>query len=194
MLAEAARVAAAVRERGGACPISVNVAAADLLGGHIYDGVSRALRMHGARAEDLKLELTETSFAHSPDAMRWVMGRLRDSGLSLAIDDFGTGFSSLAYLNDLPVDEVKIDRSFIAGLPGKQRNRSIVRATIAMAHELGLAVVAEGVDEDEVMRILREDRCDRAQGYLIAEPLPEADFLEFFSDNRRRSMRTHTGA
>jgi len=194
MLAEAARVAAAVRERGGACPISVNVAAADLLGGHIFDSVSRALRMHGARAEDLKLELTETSFAHSPDAMRWVMGRLRDSGLSLAIDDFGTGFSSLAYLNDLPVDEVKIDRSFIAGLPGKQRNRSIVRATIAMAHELGLAVVAEGVDEDEVMRILREDRCDRAQGYLIAEPLPEADFLEFFSDNRRRSMRTHTGA
>src|SRR5690606_41826554 len=120
-------------------------------------------------------------------------GRLRESGLALSIDDFGTGFSSLAYLNDLPVDEVKIDRSFIAGLPGKQRNRSIVRATIAMAHELGLAVVAEGVDDEAVMRILREDRCDRAQGFLIAEPLPEAQFLEFFADNRRRSARARTG-
>jgi len=189
MIREAARVAGVLRARGASCPISVNVAAADLLGGDIVDTVLGALREHGTRARDLKLELTETSFARSPDAMRWVMNRLRNSGLTLSIDDFGTGFSSLAYLNDLPVDEVKIDRSFIAGLPRKQRNRSIVRATIAMAHELGLAVVAEGVDDDDVMRILREDRCDRAQGFLIAEPLPEADFLEFVADRQRRALR-----
>jgi len=189
MIREAARVAAALRARGTSCPISVNVAAADLLGGDILDSVLGAMRTHGTCAQDLKLELTETSFASSPDAMRWMMRRLRDSGLALSIDDFGTGFSSLAYLNDFPVDEVKIDRSFIAGLPGKQRNRSIVRATIAMAHELDLAVVAEGVDSDAVMRILREDRCDRAQGFLIAEPLPEADFLEFFADRERRALR-----
>src|SRR5690606_18450343 len=189
MIREAARVAAALRARGTSCPISVNVAAADLLGGDILDSVLGAMRTHGTCAQDLKLELTETSFASSPDAMRWMMRRLRDSGLALSIDDFGTGFSSLAYLNDFPVDEVKIDRSFIAGLPGKQRNRSIVRATIAMAHELDLAVVAEGVDSDAVMRILREDRCDRAQGFLIAEPLPEADFLGFFADRERRALR-----
>jgi len=193
MIKEAARVAAALRERGGSFPISVNVAPSDLLGDDIFRSISGALHEHGARTADLKLELTETSLARSPDSMRWVMGRLRESGLALSIDDFGTGFSSLAYLNDLPVDEVKIDRSFIAGLPGKQRNRSIVRATIAMAHELGLAVVAEGVDDEAVMRILREDRCDRAQGFLIAEPLPEAQFLEFFADNRRRSARARTG-
>ncbi|HEX6996239.1 MAG TPA: bifunctional diguanylate cyclase/phosphodiesterase [Gammaproteobacteria bacterium] len=188
MIREAARVAGALRTRGTACPISVNVAAADLLGGDILDSVLDALRRHDTCARDLKLELTETSFARSPDAIRWVMSRLRDSGLTLAIDDFGTGFSSLAYLNDLPVDEVKIDRSFIAGLPGRERNRSIVRATIAMAHELGLAVVAEGVDDDAVMRILREERCDRAQGFLIAEPLPEAEFLEFVADGRGRAL------
>jgi len=189
MIREAARVAALLRARGASCPISVNVAAADLLGGDFLDNVLGALRTHGAHAEDLKLELTETSFATSPDTMRWVMGKLRDSGVTLSIDDFGTGFSSLAYLNDLPVDEVKIDRSFIAGLPGRQRNRSIVRATIAMAHELGLAVVAEGVDNDAAMRVLREDRCDRAQGFLIAGPLPEADFLEFFAERERRAVR-----
>lgn len=193
MIAEAARVAGALRGKGARCPISVNVAASDLLRGDIEEHVLEALGKHGGGLEDLKLELTETSFAQSPDAMRWMMSRLRESGLMLSIDDFGTGFSSLAYLNDLPVDEVKIDRSFIAGLPGKQRNRSIVRATIAMAHELGLAVVAEGVEDDAAMRILREDRCDRAQGYLIAKPLPEDAFLEFVQE-RQRACRPRTRA
>src|SRR5690606_37396376 len=89
MIREAARVAAALRARGTSCPISVNVAAADLLGGDILDSVLGAMRTHGTCAQDLKLELTETSFASSPDAMRWMMRRLRDSGLALSIDDFG---------------------------------------------------------------------------------------------------------
>src|SRR5690606_20557700 len=138
MISEAARVAALLRARGTPCTISVNVAASDLLEGDIRKGVFSALRSHGARAEDLRLELTETSVAESAESLRWVLSRLRDCGLSIAIDDFGTGFSSLSYLNDFPVDEVKIDRSFVSGLARKQRNRSIVRATIAMAHELGL--------------------------------------------------------
>src|SRR5690606_35720475 len=105
MISEAARVAALLQAPGaGGCAISVNVAASDLLDGDVRESIFRALRAHGARAEDLRLELTETSLAESAESLRWVLSRLRDSGLSISIDDFGTGFSSLSYLNDFPVD------------------------------------------------------------------------------------------
>lgn len=183
MMAQAVRVAAALRLGGFPCPISVNVAVADLLGNQSSRTLFKAMKRHGGQPSDLKLELTETSFAENAETVRWVMTKLRDSGIRLSIDDFGTGYSSLSYLSDFPIHEIKIDQSFVRRLDGdpqhRSHNRSIIRSTIAMAHELGLVVVAEGVETEAAMSILREDGCDRAQGYLVSQPLHEAQFVRF---------------
>src|SRR4051812_31923634 len=111
--------------------------------------------------------------------VRGVMQQLRESGVRLSIDDFGTGYSSLSYLSALPIDEVKIDRSFINGVEFTPALQSIVRSTVTMAHELGLIVVAEGIETKESLKFLRENHCDRAQGYLISKPLQEDQFASF---------------
>lgn len=189
MINESVRVAAELRRAGFDCPVSVNVAVSDLLGDGTRRTIFRAFQDHGASPSCLKVELTETSFAESAETVRWVMSRLRDSGLKLSIDDFGTGFSSLSYLSEFPIDEVKIDRSFILGIEHKARSRSIVRATIAMAHELGLLVVAEGVESDAAMRLLLGDGCDRAQGYLVSRPVAEEDLLPYLEHQHERTAR-----
>lgn len=193
MIAESVRVGAELRRAGFDCPISVNVAVSDLLSDGTRRTIFRMLREYGAEPECLKLELTETSFAESAETVRWVMIRLRESGLRISIDDFGTGFSSLSYLSEFPIDEVKIDRSFVDGIETKQRTRSIVRSTIAMAHELGLIVVAEGIETDAAMRVLASDGCDRGQGYLISHPLAEQDLLPYLETARERSARMRKG-
>ncbi|MBN1239701.1 MAG: EAL domain-containing protein [Gammaproteobacteria bacterium] len=179
MITETVRVAAELRRRGCPCPISVNVAVSDLLGDKTRQTIFKALRRHGGVPADLKLELTETSVSDSAETVRWVMTRLRESGIRVSIDDFGTGYSSLAYLSDFPIHEIKIDRSFVSGILDKPQNRSIVRSTIEMAHSLGLVVVAEGVESREALAVLREENCDRAQGFLLSRPLPEDEFVAF---------------
>jgi EAL domain-containing protein (putative c-di-GMP-specific phosphodiesterase class I) len=129
--------------------------------------IFKTLRANDGHPGDLKLELTETGVAESPDSIRWVITRLRESGIMTSVDDFGTGYSSLSYLSDFPIQEVKIDRSFVNGMAEGTRDHSIVRSTIAMAHELGLTVVAEGVETKDQLEMLHADRCDRAQGFMM---------------------------
>ena len=106
-----------------------------------------------------------------PETAVRILGELRAIGCGLSIDDFGTGYSSMAYLQRLPVHELKIDRSFVHGIPLDRRNTSIVQASIALAHGLGLVVVGEGVEEEANFEALKALGCDRAQGYLLARPM-----------------------
>jgi EAL domain-containing protein (putative c-di-GMP-specific phosphodiesterase class I) len=104
---------------------------------------------------------------------------MSEFGIYASVDDFGTGYSSLSYLSMFPIRELKIDRTFVSDMLGNPRNHSIVRSTILMARELGLVTVAEGVEDDQTLQMLKKDGCDIAQGYVIARPLPEAEFIEF---------------
>ena len=101
-----------------------------------------------------------------------VLTRLRDLGVGVAVDDFGTGYSSMAYLGQLPVDELKIDRSFVRELSANVKHAAIVRSTIALGHDLGLTVVAEGIEDGQALDLLRRFGCDLVQGYFVSRPLP----------------------
>jgi EAL domain-containing protein (putative c-di-GMP-specific phosphodiesterase class I) len=123
-------------------------------------------------AGELDLEVTESAAMHDPERSLAVLERLAGLSVRLSVDDFGTGHSSLAYLKRLPVAALKIDRTFVAGLDGETANRSIVATTIELGHRLGLQVVAEGVEDDATLAILRALGCDLAQGFGIARPMP----------------------
>jgi EAL domain-containing protein (putative c-di-GMP-specific phosphodiesterase class I) len=144
------------------------------------------VRTDGAEvpARSLTLEITETSIMGDPGRTLSVLDRLAGLGLTLAIDDFGTGYSSLAYLKRLPVDEVKIDKSFVLDMKADPDDEAIVRSTVDLGHNLGLRVVAEGVEDEDTWRRLAELGCDRAQGFHLARPMP-ADALEQWLAARR---------
>jgi len=149
-------------------PIAVNLSAKHLRDPDLPDRVADLLRLHDAAPSTLALEITENSIMSDPDRSIACLTRLRDMGISVAVDDFGTGYSSLSYLRDLPVDELKIDRTFVSG--PRARDTAIVRSTIELAHNLGLTVVAEGVESRAVHDRLRELGCDAAQGVFFAAP------------------------
>jgi EAL domain-containing protein (putative c-di-GMP-specific phosphodiesterase class I) len=177
MLEEAIRVASIARRSSPACCISVNVTPNDLVSSQMRDLIKGLLWAHAVPAGALKLELTETSVVSQPDLVRASLQSLQALGVGLSVDDFGTGHSSLTHLTSFPFSELKIDREFVSGLTSDSRRRSIVRSTLSMARELELAVVAEGVEDQRTLTVLRHLRCDRAQGYGIAKPLPENEFL-----------------
>lgn len=179
MITEAVRVSATLRKSGTPCPISVNVTGNDLLGWKLSNTIAQALREYGGIAADLKLELTETGVIDRPELVQWKMRRLVKDGIGISVDDFGTGYSSLAYLSDFPVVEIKIDQSFVRDMMREKKDMSIVTSTISMGHELGMLVVAEGVETEDTLNMLRRHGCDRAQGYVISRPLSEADLLQF---------------
>jgi EAL domain-containing protein (putative c-di-GMP-specific phosphodiesterase class I) len=152
--------------------VAVNLSARSLRDGSIVDEVGALLARHQLPGRLLQLELTENSFVADPDSARTVLGALRDLGVTVAIDDFGTGYSSLAHLADLPIDELKIDRRFVTDLDSEQSDAAIVRSTIQLAHDLGLRVVAEGVENTAVLALLADLGCDAVQGYLLGRPGP----------------------
>ena len=119
----------------------------------------------------LRLEVTETAVMTDPVAVSRALGSLRAVGVGLSLDDFGTGLSSLTYLRDLPVDELKVDRSFVQRLLEDPASRLIVESTVQLAHGLGLQVVAEGVEDDETLAALVEVGCDLVQGFLLGRPV-----------------------
>lgn len=179
MIDEAVRVAVLLRKRDLPCCVSVNIAAYDLIESNLADIISQTLVRYQGVASDIKLELTETSVASDPQRVKKVLTQLSELGIYASVDDFGTGYSSLSYLSLFPIRELKIDRSFVGDMIGNPRNHSIVRSTILMARELGLVTIAEGVEDDQTLQMLKKDGCDIAQGYVIARPLPEAEFIEF---------------
>ncbi len=179
MIDDAVRVAVLLRKRGLPCCISVNIAAYDLIETNLAEIINQALIRYQGVPGDIKLELTETSVASDPQRVKNVLMQLSELGIYAAVDDFGTGYSSLSYLSLFPIRELKIDRSFVGDMLGNPCNHSIVRSTILMARELGLVTVAEGVEDDQTLNLLKKDGCDVAQGYVIARPLPEAEFIEF---------------
>jgi EAL domain-containing protein (putative c-di-GMP-specific phosphodiesterase class I) len=136
--------------------------------------VDRALRESGLNPDRLWLEITESVLMEDPDAAVNALERLRALGVHLSVDDFGTGYSSLAYLRRFPVDALKVDRSFVAGLGRDPEDSAIVEAVVSMAHSLGLSVIAEGVETDGQLARLRDLGCELAQGFYFAAPVPSS--------------------
>jgi diguanylate cyclase (GGDEF)-like protein len=152
--------------------VSVNISVRDLQNPELPDIVAGLLASCAVSPDLICLEITESSFMENPQRAVHTLGRLHALGVRLSIDDFGTGFSSLAYLRKLPVHEMKIDRTFIAAM--EEANETvIVRSTIDLAHNLGLRVVAEGIEDERSFARLRAMGCDEAQGYFMSRPLPE---------------------
>jgi diguanylate cyclase (GGDEF)-like protein len=155
--------------------MSVNISVRSLLDPAFPGQVAEALAEVDISPSLVKLEITESTIMADPRVAKRVLDELSAMGLTLSIDDFGTGYSSLAYLKDLPVDEVKIDRSFVMNMGKGDSDAVIVRSTIDLGHHLGLQVVGEGVEDEAALERLRELRCDRAQGYFISRPTPGRD-------------------
>jgi diguanylate cyclase len=139
--------------------------------------------VHGLPPESLVLEVTESVLLTDPDRSLAVVRTLAGLGATVSIDDFGTGYSSLAYLRDLPVAELKLDRSFTVDLLTDARAEAIVASTIELAHRLGLHVVAEGVEDEATLRHLQSLDCDTSQGYLHSRPLPADQLARWFAAN-----------
>jgi diguanylate cyclase (GGDEF)-like protein len=183
MVADALDVAAAWRARGRSLAVSVNVAAHNLLDPDFPGVVAEHLARTGVPARQLTLEVTEDAVMSDSDRAEAVLSALRALGVRLSLDDFGTGQSSLARLIHLPVDELKIDRSFVQGLALDPRNAAVVRAAVTLGHELGLDVVAEGIETPEALATLTEAGCDLGQGFLFARPLPAAEFERWAAEH-----------
>lgn len=182
---EAVKVAAKLRVMEMPCKISINVSASDLQKASLVSNIQQKLERYGARAEDIKLELTETAIADRPEHVKMVLDDLSRLGVHTSIDDFGTGYSSLSYLSSYPIDEVKIDQMFVRDMADNPRNRNIVRSTIALAHSLGLKVVAEGAEDEATVTALKHEGCDQVQGYVISAPVNEDSFINFMLNAQR---------
>jgi diguanylate cyclase (GGDEF)-like protein len=157
---------------GVSVPVAVNLSPRSFLDPDLAAGIAAQLRRWDAPGDALQLEITEGTLMGDPDGARAVVMNLTAQGLQLAIDDFGTGYSSLAQIKQLPVSEIKIDRSFIMDMDSSASDEAIVRSTIDLAHNLGLRVTAEGVEDESGWNLLRALRCDLAQGYLLSRPVP----------------------
>jgi diguanylate cyclase (GGDEF)-like protein len=176
ILDECLRTWRLLSSQGRAVPLSVNLSTRDLMDVDLPQKLEALLLQHAAPAQALCLEITESAIMDDPARAQHTLERLHAMGLRLAIDDFGTGYSSLAYLKRLPVQELKIDKSFVMHMERDSDDAKIVRSTVDLAHNLGLSVVAEGVETASQWRTLRGLDCDMGQGYLIARPLPAGDF------------------
>jgi len=159
-------------KQGLTLPMAINLTASILDDDAFPTQLCAALEAALVSPAGIRLELTESVVMAKPDLSQHILERLRAMGFPLAIDDFGTGYSSLAYLGRLPVDEIKIDRSFVLKMSTSEGDRTIVQASIDLAHKFGKRVVAEGVEDTTTLRLLEEMGCDQAQGYLISRPLP----------------------
>ena len=155
-------------------PVAVNLSARQFASDTLVDDVTAAMAEHGVAPADLEVELTESVLMADPERANHVLRQLHALGVRIAIDDFGTGYSSLSYLKRFPAQTVKIDRSFIKGLPTDADDLAITEAVMAMAHSLGLNVVAEGVETAEQLEALRRLGCDEAQGYFLGRPMAAA--------------------
>lgn len=159
--------------------VAVNLSAIQFTNGDIENTVTQAVEDSGIEPQMLELELTESIIIRDTENVLATVKRLQQMGCKLSIDDFGTGYSSLSYLKRFAVDKLKIDQAFIRELDKNQDDAVIVRTIIQMANNLGLHTIAEGIESQEIMALLRENHCDEAQGYYIGEPMPADEFIQF---------------
>jgi EAL domain-containing protein (putative c-di-GMP-specific phosphodiesterase class I) len=176
---QAVRERQALLEQGVAISVSVNLSTRDLLDTELPQRFEALLARHRAPASAFCLEITESAIMEDPQRAIVTLDRLSAIGFKLSIDDFGTGYSSLAYLKRLPVNELKIDQSFVRDMASSADDAAIVRATIDLAHTIGISVVAEGVENAEAWNLLRSLGCDQAQGYHMGRPMPLAEFQQW---------------
>ena len=179
VLTEAIRQARAWELAGLRVPIAVNLSMRNIHDPQLPQTIAQLLQRWDARPDLLRLEMTETVLAADPERALQTMDSLRAMGVHIALDDFGIGYSSLAYLNRLPLDEIKIDRSFVIGMIDDESSATIVRATVELGHGLGYAVVAEGVENAETRQRLTALGCDAIQGFLVARPMPADQTAEW---------------
>jgi diguanylate cyclase len=162
----------------------VNLSARNLQDAELVEQVTGLLSTRSLSPKLLRLELTETAIMADPVQATSVLGKLAESGVTLAIDDYGQGQTSLAYLRKLPVSELKIDKFFVMGMTSlEQEDTVIVRSTSDLGHNLGMSVVAEGVENERTLELLGAIGCDGAQGYHIARPMPAADLDRWLADS-----------
>ena len=161
--------------------VAVNIAPSLLNNDEIVRVTSDALAIFALAPHRLTLEVTETGFMEQPEVAFGVLGELRELGVRIAIDDFGTGYSSLSYFRDLPADELKIDRSFVANMARSRGDADIVKAIIDLAHNFSLKVVAEGVEDEQTARALCDLGCDCLQGYWFAKPMPAREYSKWLA-------------
>jgi len=176
--------AAAWQERGQPLTVAVNLSGSSLVDADLPEQVASMLAARGVSPGALQLEITEEFLMADRDRARNILTRLRRSGVQISIDDYGTGYSSLAYLRDLPIDELKLDRSFIFPMVDDARAAALVASTIALAHSLGLRMVAEGVETEVAYAELTRLGCDQAQGYIICRAVPAAELDHWLSTRR----------
>jgi EAL domain-containing protein (putative c-di-GMP-specific phosphodiesterase class I) len=160
--------------------IAVNVSALQLAARDFVASLKRVLERYPESSAGLDIEITESVFVDDLAGSIEKLALARDRGLAVSIDDFGTGYSSLGYLGRLPIDALKIDRSFVIRMTDDPQNTAIVTTIISLAHSLDLKVIAEGVETPQQAQLLRLLKCDQAQGYLVARPLPADDVAKLF--------------
>lgn len=180
------------RRMGRPLSVAVNLSASSLVDTDLPEYVGELLAERGLPPQVLLLEITEEFLMADQDRARSILQRLRSLGVQIAIDDFGTGYSSLAYLRELPVDELKLDRSFVFPMAGDARAAALVVSIIDLAHSLGLRMVAEGVEDAPSMAELTRQGCDQAQGFYLSRPVPAAE-LEYWLDQREVSALRRGG-
>ena len=173
------RDAAEWQSQGLSLKMSVNFSARQFQRTEVADQVLRALYTHQLPLDQFVVELTETSFLHSAERTEREIRRLRDQGVRIAIDDFGTGYSSLSYIRQMSLDLLKIDRSFISGVQTGSTDARLVHAMIEMSHAMDLTVIAEGIETEQDLQVLRELGCDQAQGYHIARPMRATELVKW---------------
>jgi EAL domain-containing protein (putative c-di-GMP-specific phosphodiesterase class I) len=176
---------------GTTLKVAVNLSVLNLLDEKLPEDVARLLNKWGVLPSSLELEITESTIMSDPERGLSVLEKLNAMGVGLAIDDYGTGHSSLAYLRRLPVREVKIDRAFVTHMDSSESDATIVRSTIELGHNLGLRVVAEGVETAEVLTELTRLGCDLAQGYFISPPLTAEELARWLRRGTRLAPPLH---
>jgi EAL domain-containing protein (putative c-di-GMP-specific phosphodiesterase class I) len=167
------------QDAGAPIHLALNVSAKSLLDQALPGKVQAALDRWEIDARFLKIEITESSIMADPAHALAILSMLQSMGVRLSIDDFGTGYSSLTHLRELPIDEIKIDKSFVMGMTTSEADAAIVRTMIDLGHNLGKQVCAEGVEDEAMWTMLAEMGCDLAQGYWISRPKPATELLEW---------------
>jgi diguanylate cyclase (GGDEF)-like protein len=172
------------RELGLNINVAVNISAENLKAPDFYDFICQSVATHDVPAEKVTLEVTESAVVDDPEAAIAILQKFKDRGMRISIDDYGTGYSSLAQLKQLPVHELKIDKSFVQRLCDDEDDRIIVRSTIELAHNMGLSVVAEGIEDEFALNWLAQNKCELGQGYFISRPKPAKELTTWLLEQK----------